>query len=87
LFYSSGWNLATNNNLTDADAVGFVSWNLAEMFGLRHSNGSPVGILAAGQPAELVAYDGNPFEFGTQVQLVTGGGRRGVSCLDGVRQT
>ncbi|KAI9286692.1 hypothetical protein BC943DRAFT_290772 [Umbelopsis sp. AD052] len=87
LIWDAGWNLATNNNLTDADAVGFVSWNLAEIFGLHHSNGSPVGVLAAGQPAELVAYDGNPFEFGTQVQLVAGGGRRGVSCLDDVRQT
>lgn len=57
------------------------------MFGLRQPDGSAVGLLSAGQPAELVAYDGNPFEFGTQVQLVTGGGRRGVTCKDGVQQT
>jgi hypothetical protein len=57
------------------------------MLGLRQPDGSAVGLLSAGQPAELVAYDGNPFEFGTQVQLVTGGGRRGVTCMDGVQQT
>jgi hypothetical protein len=79
--------LATNKKLTDADAVGFVSWNIAEIFGLKQSNGSPVGLLSAGQPAEFVAYDGNPFEIGTQVLLVTGGGRPGVTCLDDVRQT
>ncbi|GAB5588818.1 hypothetical protein Unana1_03718 [Umbelopsis nana] len=87
LIWDAGWNLATNKKLTDADAVGFVSWNIAEIFGLKQSNGSPVGLLSAGQPAEFVAFDGNPFEIGTQVLLVTGGGRPGVTCLDDVRQT
>lgn len=78
--------MATNSKLTDTDAVGFVSWNLAEIFGLKHSNGVPLGALSAGQPAEFVAYDGNPFEFGSKVQLVAGGGRRGVLCQKDVEQ-
>jgi imidazolonepropionase-like amidohydrolase len=78
--------LATNSKLTDVDAVGFVTWNIADIFGLRQSNGVPLGVLSAGQPAELVAYDGNPFEIGTKVQLVAGGGRRGVICQKDVEQ-
>ncbi|KAJ2964035.1 hypothetical protein NQZ79_g901 [Umbelopsis isabellina] len=86
LIWDAGWNLATNSKLTDTDAVGFVTWNIADIFGLRQPNGELLGVLSAGQPAELVAYDGNPFEFGTKVQLVAGGGRRGVICQQDVEQ-
>ncbi|RUS35081.1 hypothetical protein BC938DRAFT_476063 [Jimgerdemannia flammicorona] len=72
----TGWNLATNPTLTETDAVGLVSWNIAKMFGLRDT-----GRIEEGSLAELVAYNGNPFQMGTKVQLVVGGGRKGITCF------
>lgn len=72
----TGWNLATNSNITETDAVGLVSWNIAKMLGLEGP-----GTLEQGDLAELVAYNGSPFELGTKVQLVAGGGRNGVTCF------
>ncbi|OZJ05153.1 hypothetical protein BZG36_02194 [Bifiguratus adelaidae] len=77
LIWDAGWNLATNPKLTQVDAVGLVSWNIADMFQLK----SDVGRIKQGARAEFVAYNGNPFEFGTEVQLIVGGGRKGVECF------
>ncbi|KAF9920078.1 hypothetical protein FBU30_010136 [Linnemannia zychae] len=55
-------------NLTEKEAVGLVSWNLAEIVGL------PTG------PTGLVIYNGSPFEFGAKISAVVGGGKTGIQC-------
>ncbi|KAK3806525.1 MAG: hypothetical protein J3R72DRAFT_108273 [Linnemannia gamsii] len=55
-------------NITEKEAVGLVSWNLAEIVGL------PTG------PSGLVIYNGNPFEFGAKVSAIVGGGKTGIQC-------
>ncbi|KAK3822422.1 MAG: hypothetical protein JOS17DRAFT_753523 [Linnemannia elongata] len=55
-------------NITEKEAVGLVSWNLAKIVGL------PTG------PSGLVIYNGNPFEFGAKVSAVVGGGKTGIQC-------
>ncbi|KAF8925052.1 hypothetical protein BGZ47_003511 [Haplosporangium gracile] len=55
-------------NISEKEAVGLVSWNLAEIVGL------PTG------PSGLVIYNGNPFEFGAKISAVVGGGKTGIQC-------
>ncbi|KAF9119605.1 hypothetical protein BGW39_000175 [Mortierella sp. 14UC] len=55
-------------NITEKEAVGLVSWNLAEIVGL------PTG------PSGLVFYNGSPFEFGAKVSAIVGGGKTGIQC-------
>ncbi|KAI9317393.1 hypothetical protein BX666DRAFT_1856754 [Dichotomocladium elegans] len=76
LIWEAGWNLAHNNALTEEDAVGLVTWNLASMFGL-----SEKGSFETGAKADFVAYNSNPFEFGTEVLMVYGGAHRGPLCF------
>ncbi|CDS12474.1 hypothetical protein LRAMOSA04668 [Lichtheimia ramosa] len=81
LIWEAGWNLAHNTKLSEEDAIGLVTWNVAEIFGLdRPENPSPVGVLRQGRKADFVAYNGNPFEFGTSVLMVYGGGHSGPLC-------
>lgn len=55
-------------NITEKEAVGLVSWNLAKIVGL------PTG------PTGLVIYNGSPFEFGAKVSAIVGGGKTGIQC-------
>lgn len=81
LIWEAGWNLAHNAHLSEEEAIGLVTWNVAEMFGLdRPENPSPAGVLRQGRKADFVAYNGNPFEFGTSVLMVYGGGHSGPIC-------
>lgn len=73
LIWEAGWNLAHNANMDDEQALGLVTWNVAHMFGLDAT-------VAVGKPANFVAYNGNPFEFGTKVLMVYDGGHRGPLC-------
>ncbi|KAI9312586.1 hypothetical protein BX666DRAFT_1984528 [Dichotomocladium elegans] len=75
LIWDAGWNLAHNPNLSTEMAVGLVTWNVARLFGLDG------GSIQVGGEASFVAYNSNPFEFGTRVQMVYGGGRPGPSCF------
>ncbi|CAO3572103.1 unnamed protein product [Mortierella alpina] len=54
--------------MTEKEAVGLITWNLAEIVGLPSA------------PTGLVIYNGSPFEFGAKVAVVVGGGRKGVQC-------
>ncbi|KAF9156344.1 hypothetical protein DFQ26_009396 [Actinomortierella ambigua] len=67
LSWVAGWALA-DLDITEKEAVGLVSWNLAELVGL------PSG------PSGLVLYTGNPFEFGAKVGAILGGGKTGIQC-------
>ncbi|KAG0250403.1 hypothetical protein BG011_008365 [Mortierella polycephala] len=54
--------------ISEKEAVGLLSWNLADIVGLsRGSTG-------------IVIYNGSPFEFGAKVSAIVGGGRSGVEC-------
>lgn len=77
MIWEAGWNLAHNANLTQEAAVGLVTWNLAHIFGLQDQ----VGLIQKGHQADFVAYNGNPFEFGTRVQMVYGGAYPGPLCF------
>lgn len=82
LIWEAGWNLAHNVHLTAQDAVGLVTWNLAEIFGLidNESLNGP-GVLKKGGKADFVAYNSDPFEFGARVLMVNGGGHAGPTCF------
>ncbi|KAI9468661.1 hypothetical protein BDB00DRAFT_777303 [Zychaea mexicana] len=82
LIWEAGWNLAHNHQLSVEDAIGLVTWNVAEMFNLdRPENPDPVGVLRHGRKADFVVYNGDPFVFGTQVLMVYGGGHAGPLCF------
>lgn len=53
------------------DALRAVTWTPAEILGV----GASIGTLQAGRDANLVVWDGDPFEFGTQVVHVLVHGR------------
>ncbi|KAG0230274.1 hypothetical protein BGW42_001072 [Actinomortierella wolfii] len=67
LSWEAGWALS-DLGISEKEAVGLVSWNLAELVGL------PTG------PSGLVLYTGNPFEFGAKVGAILGGGKTGIQC-------
>ncbi|RCH89871.1 hypothetical protein CU098_001242, partial [Rhizopus stolonifer] len=75
LIWEAGWNLAHNNEFTQQEAVGLVTWNIADMLGLDQ------GVLHQGGKADFVAYNSDPFEFGAKVLMVNGGGRSGPTCF------
>ncbi|KAI9487510.1 MAG: hypothetical protein EXX96DRAFT_553535 [Benjaminiella poitrasii] len=79
LIWEAGWNLAHNHDLTPQEAVGLVTWNVADIFGLKDSHG--LGVLKIGGKADFVAYNSHPFEFGTRVLMVYGGGHPGPTCF------
>ncbi|KAK4514180.1 uncharacterized protein ATC70_001767 [Mucor velutinosus] len=82
LIWEAGWNLAHNADLTAQEAVGLITWNLADIFGLINDdtlNGP--GVLKKGGKADFVAYNSNPFEFGARVLMVNGGGHDGPTCF------
>jgi imidazolonepropionase-like amidohydrolase len=82
LIWEAGWNLAHNPHLSAQDAVGLVTWNLADIFGLidQESLEGP-GVLKQGGKADFVAYNSDPFEFGARVLMVNGGGHNGPTCF------
>ncbi|KAG9323212.1 hypothetical protein KVV02_007944 [Mortierella alpina] len=67
LSWIAGW-ARSDLNISEKEAVGLISWNLAEIVGLRSN------------PAGLVVYNGNPFEFGAKVAAIVGGGKTGIQC-------
>lgn len=66
----AGW-ARSDLGLTEQEAVGLVSWNLAKIVGL-----SKEAVEAAG----VVIYNGSPFEFGPKVAAIVGGGKPGIQC-------
>lgn len=76
LIWEAGWNLAHNQEFSFEQAVGLVTWNIADMFNLEN------GKIQLHRKADFVAYNGNPFEFGTKVLMVNGGGHQGPLCVD-----
>jgi len=67
LSWIAGW-ARSDLGISEKEAVGLVSWNLAQIVGL------PTG------PTGLVIYNGDPFEFGAKVSVIVGGGKSGIQC-------
>ncbi|KAG0036351.1 hypothetical protein BGZ82_004349 [Podila clonocystis] len=67
LSWIAGW-ARSDLGLTEKEAVGLVSWNLADIVGLPNA------------PSGLVVYNGDPFEFGAKVSAIVGGGKTGIQC-------
>ncbi|KAF9979040.1 hypothetical protein BGZ73_007142 [Actinomortierella ambigua] len=63
----AGWALS-DLGLTEKEALGLVSWNLAELVDL------PTGANG------LVLYTGSPFKYGAKVGAILGGGKAGIQC-------
>ncbi|KAL0074749.1 hypothetical protein J3Q64DRAFT_1202866 [Phycomyces blakesleeanus] len=78
LIWEAGWNLAHNGKLDESQAVGLVTWNIADIFGLGSKD---IGTIQVGHKADFVAYNSNPFEFGSRVLMVYGGGHSGPECF------
>ncbi|KAF9126734.1 hypothetical protein BGW39_006421 [Mortierella sp. 14UC] len=66
----AGW-ARSDLGLTEQEAVGLVSWNLAKIVGL-----SAEAVASSG----VVIYNGSPFEFGPKVAAIVGGGKPGIQC-------
>ncbi|KAH7032291.1 hypothetical protein BKA57DRAFT_477771 [Linnemannia elongata] len=66
----AGW-ARSDLGLTEQEAFGLVSWNLAKIVGL-----SKDAVEAAG----VVIFNGSPFEFGSKVAAIVGGGKPGIQC-------
>ncbi|CAG8628867.1 5910_t:CDS:10, partial [Cetraspora pellucida] len=72
LIWEAGWaGINSRGAISEKDALGFISWNLEEIFGLNEKNRR----LMKGNIANFVAYDGNPFDMKTRVKIVAGGGK------------
>ncbi|KAF9110782.1 hypothetical protein BGX27_005894 [Mortierella sp. AM989] len=67
LSWIAGW-AKSDLGISEKEAVGLVSWNLAEIVGLPTN------------PSGLVIYNGDPFEFGAKVSAIVGGGKAGIQC-------
>ncbi|KAJ3170824.1 hypothetical protein HDU87_008709 [Geranomyces variabilis] len=57
----------------EADAVGWVTWNVADALGVKD-----VGRILVGQPANFVLYDGSPVDLRTHLLMVAD--RDGMGC-------
>ncbi|KAG0207829.1 hypothetical protein BGX33_006607 [Mortierella sp. NVP41] len=66
----AGW-ARSDLGLSEQEAVGLVSWNLAKIVGL-----SADAVASSG----IVIYNGSPFEFGPKVAAIVGGGKPGIQC-------
>ncbi|CAG8574681.1 23878_t:CDS:10 [Dentiscutata erythropus] len=74
LIWDAGWVSRNSKGLiSQKDAIGFITWNLKEILGLKMRNG-----LLRGSIANFVAYNGNPFDISTKVKIVAGGGRSDI---------
>ncbi|CAG8467170.1 8979_t:CDS:10 [Ambispora gerdemannii] len=87
LVWDAGWVLKdSGGEISEKEAVGFITWNLAKIFGLKKDSDyednnvttTSINGLTKGTLAEFVAYDGNPFDMKTRVRVVAGGGRKNV---------
>ncbi|KAI8829693.1 hypothetical protein BJ741DRAFT_622048 [Chytriomyces cf. hyalinus JEL632] len=75
LLFEAGWATvasSTSGGKVDiADAIGSVTWKVADAFGLEPSSG--VGRIAVGNRAMIVGLDGGPIGFGYHVQILADG--------------
>lgn len=67
LSWLAGW-AKSDLGLDEKQAIGLVSWNLAELVGLPPN------------PSGLVIFNGDPFEFGAKIAVLIGGGKSGIQC-------
>ncbi|CAG8630950.1 1203_t:CDS:2, partial [Paraglomus brasilianum] len=82
LVWDAGWvcKNSKNNAISEKDAIGFISWNLEQIFGIdKHVEGKGRNKgFSVGAIADFVAYDGSPFDMGSRVKVVAGGGKRQI---------
>ncbi|KAJ3224410.1 hypothetical protein HDU81_008568 [Chytriomyces hyalinus] len=75
LLFEAGWatvaSSTSGGKVDSADAVGSVTWKVADMFGLEPNSG--VGRISVGSRALIVGLDGGPIGFGYQVQMLADG--------------
>ncbi|KAJ3331688.1 hypothetical protein HDU76_002490 [Blyttiomyces sp. JEL0837] len=72
LLFEAGWAFAeaSASRLTEEEALGAVTWRVADAFGL---GGLGVGKIVVGGRANCVGLNGGPFGFGVQVQILGDG--------------
>ncbi|CAG8654177.1 10902_t:CDS:1, partial [Paraglomus occultum] len=82
LVWDAGWvcKNSQNNAISEKDAIGFISWNLEQIFGVgKHVEGKGKNNgFSVGATADFVAYDGSPFDMKSRVKVVAGGGKRQI---------
>ncbi|KAJ3261476.1 hypothetical protein HDU77_000850 [Chytriomyces hyalinus] len=72
LLFEAGWATvgdATNGKVNVMDAVGAVTWNVADAFGLEDGTGR----ISVGKRANLVGLNGGPIGFGYSIQVLGDG--------------
>ncbi|CAG8525018.1 2762_t:CDS:2, partial [Paraglomus brasilianum] len=82
LVWDAGWvcKNSKNNAISEKDAIGFISWNLEQIFGIgKHVEGKGRNKgFSVGAIADFVAYDGSPFDMRSRVKVIAGGGKRQI---------
>ncbi|KAJ3210089.1 hypothetical protein HDU82_008790 [Entophlyctis luteolus] len=73
LLFEAGWGTVGDSESTGTvnamDAVGVVTWNVADAFGLDEG----VGRIVVGKRASFVGLDGGPVGFGYRIQILADG--------------
>jgi imidazolonepropionase-like amidohydrolase len=76
LLWETGFQHQRDTGLINAvDAIGMVTWQVADAFQLPASSGR----ISEGESADFVALDANPLQFGSHITLVSSAGL-GVVC-------
>ncbi|KAJ3206807.1 hypothetical protein HDU67_007940 [Dinochytrium kinnereticum] len=70
LLWEAGWILAdtVDGVVTENDAIGSVTWNVAKAFGVEGA-----GTIAEGRRASFVGLNGGPLGFGKKIQIIGDG--------------
>ncbi|RKP22565.1 hypothetical protein SYNPS1DRAFT_31826 [Syncephalis pseudoplumigaleata] len=75
LLWEAGFQHRRDPQLIDeAAAIGMVTWQVADAFGL-----ATAGRITSGGAADFVGFDGDPLRFGSHISLVSSAGL-GVAC-------
>ncbi|KAI8814834.1 hypothetical protein BJ742DRAFT_784580 [Cladochytrium replicatum] len=74
LFWEAGFARADmDEEFSEKDAVGFVTWNVVRALGGPDAVESGTGRILEGKRASFVALNGSPLDFGSEIQLVVDG--------------
>ncbi|KAJ3128445.1 hypothetical protein HK100_009166 [Physocladia obscura] len=72
LLFEAGWATvgdAKERKINDFDAIGSITWRIAEIFGI----GDRVGTIRVGKNAKFLGFDGGPVGFGYNIQFIADG--------------
>ncbi|KAI9204645.1 uncharacterized protein BJ171DRAFT_459226 [Polychytrium aggregatum] len=77
LIWEAGWvkGDSTLNLFSDIDAIGLVTWKVADVFGLGNATAlnQSVGRIVPGFRNQLIAFNGDPLQLKSEIQIIADG--------------